>query len=78
METYKYRIVKYQHCGQWKFAIQKDHWLYGWKYVTQFGNGDVYTGSVTGAFSKIKLFDTEKEAEETIDNLLYKKTIYKT
>ncbi|HWY11946.1 MAG TPA: hypothetical protein VN026_11505 [Bacteroidia bacterium] len=71
----KYKIVKYQLSGNWKYAIQKKHWLFGWKYLTQYGNGDIYDNVSSSSFSTVKIFDTEKEAEDTINNLLYSKTI---
>ncbi len=69
----KYKIVKKQHCDTWWYAIKKKKW-HGWTFIEKFGNGDIYLGHF-GSDGIPKLFKTEQEAQDVINNLLYENSI---
>ena len=73
MKIDKYIIVKRHYLCDWMYVVKKEHWLFGYRYLRCFGNGDI-TNSISPIYD-IKYFYNERDAEECINNLLYKKTI---
>ena len=75
MKIGRYKIVKSMHQRMWKHSIKR-RWLFWWYDVRcdRYGNIDL---NLSYDWYDIKYFDTEAEAEEAIQNLIYKKPIFK-
>ena len=73
-EKGRYKIVKEMSNGTWYFIIMKKK-SFGWRYVRCYGSNRDIDLSLTSDTYNIKRFLTEKDAEEAVMNIQYKKEI---
>jgi len=69
----KYKIVKHNLCGTWYYAIKVRYFLFFWRFLKRYSNGDVDLEIYYGG--QKKLCKTEQEAKDIINNLIYEQEI---